>query len=341
MSNGLFNALGGAIQQTKDALSEIVMPVMPEVQQSQTNGSNFFGASTETQLIHSPVVQATQTVQHICNGLCNATCDGDCRGKYDIEDTDVIRIEGVHKSFGNFKLFDDFKMIIPDFKGQGQFISILGKSGCGKSCTLDLISGLLKPDQGTIKIYGKPLKPFEAIPKVFQQYSAFPYMTVLENVALPLKMKGTPENERNEKAMEMIKLVGLDGKEHNWASRSNLSGGQLQRVSIARSLMAQEDRVLLLLDEPFSALDFIMREQMQETLLNLYNTSKMDPTIILVTHQIDEAVLLSNRIYIMAPNPGRVVKTLDIELGPNRTTAMKKSLKYLEYVSKVEDLMQF
>jgi NitT/TauT family transport system ATP-binding protein len=257
----------------------------------------------------------------------------------DTEAVDVIKLSNIHKSFGKFKLFDDFNFTIPDFKDRGQFISVLGASGCGKSVTLRLISGLDKPDSGKVELYGKPLGPKDSIPMVFQNYASLSWRTVLENVALPLELRGVGREEREAKAMDLIRLVGLEGKENNWGSRAALSGGQLQRVAIARSLIAQEEKVMLLLDEAMSGLDIITKNEMEQMLLEIYQKSQLDPTIISVCHDIQQSVYLSNRIYIMAANPGRIAHIIDIDLPEIRTPDVKQSSRFNDYVKEITSIM--
>ena len=218
------------------------------------------------------------------------------------------------------------------------FISLLDliDSKSGKSQLLNLISGLDHPTSGEVHIFGQPQKPNDAIPMVFQQYSSYPWLNVIDNVALPLKLRGVSKKERYEKAMEMIKTVGLEGKEYQWTN--NLSGGQRQRVAIARSLTYSSQ--IILFDEASSALDIKTKREFQDTLLKIYYGSvDVDPTIISVTHNIDEAVYLSNRVYIMQANPCRIHSVLDIDFGGKRTPEIRKSAKFAEYVQQIESIM--
>lgn len=267
----------------------------------------------------------------------SSTCYSDDR----YEDTDVICLKNITQVYkgkkSDFVLFEDLNMDIKDFKHHGQFVSILGPSGCGKSTILRYISGLQQPTSGKVLIYGQEKTEKDTIPMVFQQYSSLPWKTVLDNVALPLLMKGVSKEESYERANEMIKTVDLAGHEHKWAKYPLLSGGQLQRVAIARNLIASPQ--ILLMDEPFGALDIATRTNMQQTLLDLYNSSVLDPTVVFVTHDITEAVLLSNRIYIMAANPGRIHTILDIDLPQVRDASLKKSEKLNEYVNYVDSIM--
>lgn len=247
----------------------------------------------------------------------------------------VIDFVGVTLKFGDFTLFDNLSFNIPDFKDEGQFISIIGRSGSGKSQCARLISGLQKPTDGEVKIYGVTVDEKTHVPMVFQQYSSFPWKKVLDNVALPMKMKGIPKKERNEKALELLKLVGLEGQENKWPRA--LSGGQLQRVSLARNLAA--DSQIMILDEATSALDIFSKRDMQQALLDIYYNAKYDPTIINITHDISEAVMLSNRIIIMQSNPSKIYKVVDIEFDGRRTQDIRNTEKFSEYVKQIESIM--
>lgn len=262
-------------------------------------------------------------------------------GYFECEEADVINLHNLNQSFksntGTFTLFKDFNLDIKDFKDVGQFISIMGQSGCGKSQLLKIISGLNKPQSGSIKIYGKEKTDKDVIPMVFQQYSSFPWMSVLDNIALPLKIKGVNKKERIEKAMEIIKIVGLEGHENKWAQYPILSGGQLQRVSLGRALIANSQ--ILLLDEATGALDIKMKREMQDTLLDVYYNSKFDATILNVTHSIEEAIYLSNRIYILEANPCKINTVIDVDFGCRRTPEIRTSQKFTDYVNQIEEIM--
>jgi NitT/TauT family transport system ATP-binding protein len=255
------------------------------------------------------------------------------------EVTDVIVLKGIKQVYHSHDtdtiLFDNFNFTINDIKGEGQFISLLGKSGCGKSTILRYIAGLQQPTAGEIFLYGKKKTEKDTIPMVFQQYSSFHWKTVIENVALPLLIKGVNETEAFDKAEEFIKIVGLEGHEKKWAKYPLLSGGQLQRVAIARSLVANPK--ILLLDEPFSALDIKNRNELQNVLLNLFYSDKIDVTFILVTHDIREAVYLSNRLYIMKTNPAEIYRDFKISFGSQRRTRdTKYTTDYTEKVKEIE-----
>lgn len=247
----------------------------------------------------------------------------------------VIELRNICKTFSDgYKLFDNFNMSIEDIPGEPQRVSIIGESGTGKSQLLKIIAQLGKPDSGEVLVYGKNKYP--AIPMVFQQYSSYPWMTVLDNVALPLKIKGVGKKERESQAMEMLRLVGLETQAKKWAKQPELSGGQLQRVSIARSLIGNNQ--ILLMDEATSALDIKSKRGIEDALLNICNNSKFDPTIINVTHDITEAVYFSNRIYVLRANPCRVHKVVDIKFGtPDiRNQELRDTMKFAAYVSEID-----
>ena len=252
---------------------------------------------------------------------------------------DIIELKNVKQVYqedGKEKVvLDGLNLLIEDAPGKGEFIVILGPSGCGKSTLLRYISGLQTPTSGEVLLYGRPRQASDCIGMVFQKYSSLEHMTVLENVGLGLRYRGVPKKERNAKAMEMIAKVGLDGHEHKYAKYPNLSGGQLQRVAIARSL-AYESRILLM-DEPFGALDIETRTQMQDMLAKIWLS--ITPTIILVTHDISEAVYLGDTIYVMGRNPGNITKAFLSPLPLERNRAMKRSSDFTKTVQEIEDFM--
>lgn len=250
---------------------------------------------------------------------------------------DIIELKNINKTYdgGKSYVIKDLNFLVEDKPNQGQFVVILGLSGCGKSTLLRFISGLQNPTSGEILIKGKPKDENTRIGMVFQQYSSFPWLSVLDNVALGLKYKGVPKKQRHEKAMEMIKIVGLDGHEKKYAKYPTLSGGQLQRIAIARSLVA--DPEILLMDEPFGALDLNTRLQMQDLLCEIW--TKLQSTIIFVTHDLPEAVYLGDDIYIMRACPGMIVEKIAVDLPLKRSRDIKHTSAFMDIVNTVESRM--
>ncbi|NLU39699.1 MAG: ATP-binding cassette domain-containing protein [Bacteroidales bacterium] len=256
--------------------------------------------------------------------------------------TDIINLVNINQVYAEHNppniVFKDFNFDIKDIKERGQFITIMGKSGCGKSTLLRYISGLQVPTSGEVYIYGKKRTEKDRIPMVFQQYTSFEWKTVLQNVALPLILKGIDKAEANHKAMEMIKIVGLAGHENKWAKYPILSGGQLQRVAIARNLVVNPQ--ILLMDEPFGALDTVTRKQIQVFLRSIFENAKIDPTIVFVTHSESEAVFLSTDIIILDSGPASIRHHLKIELPEQRNDSVRYSTEFTDYVNKLGALME-
>ena len=256
--------------------------------------------------------------------------------------TDIINLVKITQVYSDHTppnvVFKDFNLDIKDIKDQGQFITLMGKSGCGKSTLLRYISGLQEPTSGEVYIYGKKRTYKDRIPMVFQQYTSFEWKTVLQNVALPLILKGVSKNEANDKAMDMIKVVGLVGHENKWAKYPILSGGQLQRVAIARNLVVNPQ--ILLMDEPFGALDTVTRKQIQLFLRSIFEHAKLDPTVVFVTHSESEAVFLSSDIIILDSGPATIRHEIKIDLPDIRDEAVRYSTQFTEYVNKLGSLLE-
>lgn len=231
-----------------------------------------------------------------------------------------------------FTAIKDFSLSID----KGQFIAIVGPSGCGKSTLLDIISGLSKADSGNIFIDGNAIKgPALDRGFVMQGYALFPWRTVRKNVEFGLELKKVPKKERFNISQEYLELVGLQGFEDRYPHE--LSGGMRQRVAIARSL-AYEPEVLLM-DEPFAAVDAQTRETLQDELLRIWE--KTNKTIIFVTHSIEEAVLLADRVVVLTKNPGTIKEVIEIDLPRPRTNAdMRISTDYSWITNKVWELLQ-
>ncbi len=227
----------------------------------------------------------------------------------------------------------DVDLVVP----AGHFTSIIGPSGCGKSTLLRLIADVLPPSAGRITIGGAPpraARQAHAIGFVFQQPTLLPWRTVLANVALPLDVVGRRSLRRSGRTPdELLELVGLAGFAR--ALPSELSGGMQQRVAIARALVLAPD--VLLLDEPFGALDEITRQRMNLELLRIWAESRT--TALLVTHSIAEAVFMSDTVAVMSPRPGRVVASLEVPLPRPRTLAMMRGAAFFEAVNAVRDAL--
>ncbi len=220
----------------------------------------------------------------------------------------------------------------------GEFVSLIGPSGCGKSTMLRLIADLDAPSSGTVNVFGKPARQARLDQDygiAFQQAGLLPWRTVRENIELPLQLHGAGRAARRARADELIELVGLGdfGDKHP----DQLSGGMQQRVAIARSLV--ESPRLLLMDEPFGALDEMTRERMQTELARL--RAETGAAVVFVTHSIPEAVYLSDRVVVMSPRPGRIVRLLDMRLGSaqERTDALREDEHFFERVSAVREAL--
>jgi NitT/TauT family transport system ATP-binding protein len=196
---------------------------------------------------------------------------------------------------------------------KGEFISLLGASGCGKTTLLKMIAGLTTPDSGSIFVDGRPVvAPRKDLCLVFQNFGLLPWRSVLSNVAFPLELDGAPRKRREEVAIEYLNLVGLTKFQNHHPHE--LSGGMQQRVGIARALV--RNPLVLLMDEPFGALDAQTREQLQDDFLKIW--TKLKTTVIFVTHSIDEALVLSDKIIVLQSNPGRIAKVLQSSVAQYR-----------------------
>jgi len=212
----------------------------------------------------------------------------------------------------------------------GEFLSVIGPSGCGKSTLFNVIGGLLSNHQGIVSVAGETISgPHKSIGMVFQEESAFPWRTVTDNVAFPLELFGMPRDKRVERAHHFISLVGLDGFENRYPGE--LSGGMRQRVSLARTL-ASEPKILLM-DEPFAALDEQTRLLLGDKVLQIQQ--KLKQTTLLITHNITEAVQMSDRILVMTYRPGKVKRIVDIDLLRPRSSEVVGSEAFGRYVAEV------
>lgn len=210
----------------------------------------------------------------------------------------------------------------------GEFVSIVGLSGCGKTSFLNAIAGLIQPKKGTIKVNGKQVNgPGYDRAVVFQKAALLPWRTVLNNITYGLELRGVKKDAARKQAKKYIEMVHLNGFENYLPHQ--LSGGMQQRVNLARALVCEPE--ILLLDEPFSALDAITRESMQNELLLLWEQTRK--TVLMVTHQIDEAVLLSDRIIIFSARPAQIIEEVKINLPRPRTPQLKDNAEF-DYLAK-------
>jgi ABC-type nitrate/sulfonate/bicarbonate transport system ATPase subunit len=212
-----------------------------------------------------------------------------------------ITFEGVTKRFGDLTVLSDVSLTVE----RGEFAAIVGPSGCGKSTLLRTLAGLERPDAGRVLVDGKPVKgPGPDRMLMFQEHALYPWRTVADNVGLGLELAGVAKQERQERVADVLERVGLKGFETYFPTQ--LSGGMRQRAAIARALVM--DPEVLLLDEPYGALDAMTRLSMQNELLRLWQgTGK---TVLLITHDIDEALYLADRVFVMSARPGRVTQEL-------------------------------
>jgi NitT/TauT family transport system ATP-binding protein len=235
---------------------------------------------------------------------------------YAVQQVDALRVEALK----------DINLTV----NKGDFISIIGPSGCGKSTLFGLIGGLNDSTSGEVLIEGERVSgPHSSIGMVFQEESAFPWLTSLENVAFGLKMTGVNKKERQSKAKGMIDLVGLSGFENHYPGE--LSGGMRQRVAIARTLVM--DPEIILMDEPFGALDEQTRVLLGEELLRI--CERIGATVLFITHSISESVMLSDRVYVMSGRPGTFKKVIDIDIPRPRGSSTIATKRFGEIADEI------
>lgn len=247
----------------------------------------------------------------------------------------VVSIQSVNKVFGKPGANQTVALQEIDLQiEQGEFVSLIGPSGCGKSTLLRIIGDLISPTNGTVLVNGKPA-PQARVDRdygiVFQAPVLFDWRSVEKNVQLPLEIMGKSQGERTERANQMLELVELSGFQKHYPYQ--LSGGMQQRVSIARALSF--DPQLLLMDEPFGALDEITRERLNAELLSIWSRTKT--TIVFVTHSIPEAVFLSTRVVVMSARPGRITQIIPIDLPQPRNFDTRESPRYYGLITQVRE----
>ena len=248
----------------------------------------------------------------------------------DAECPNVLELKNVSKTFVNpdgrtFQAVHDINLAVRDEPGVGEFRVFLGPSGCGKSTILNIVAGLFPPTTGVALLRGRPITaPGPDRGMVFQSYSSYPWLTVLDNVAFGMKLRGVPRGEREKVARSWIKKVGLEGCENKYPGQ--LSGGMRQRVAIARTLAVKPQ--IILMDEPFGALDVQTRLGMQNLINELWE--EIEGTILFVTHDIPEAVYLADKIHILSANPGTFVEEITVDLPLHRTEDLKSTARFRE-----------
>lgn len=249
--------------------------------------------------------------------------------------SNAIDFSGIAQTFqtdtGPLTALSDVSMTLV----QNEFVAILGPSGCGKSTLLRLTAGLIAPTKGTVSVFGVPVtQPRDDVGIVFQSATLLPWATVLDNVVFPAKhMRGRVSAQDRDHAREILATIGLQGFENRLPSE--LSGGMQQRVGIARALFLNPD--ILLMDEPFSALDALTRDAMGFELLRLWQSSPK--TVMFITHSIPEAVLLADRVLVMSERPGRIIADLHVPLGRPRTEDSLRSVEMQDFIAHLRGLL--
>ena len=255
--------------------------------------------------------------------------------------TPKIEFKGISKVFHTrrqtIQAVHDYNMQVEE----KDFVSIIGPSGCGKSTLIRMLEGILQPTSGELYVDGQQLNATSKYPKevlrklgfIFQKPNMLPWYTIRQNVALPNKINGDTSKESEEYVDFLLNLVGLT--QHKDAYPVEVSGGALQRAGVIRAMVHKPD--ILLMDEPFGALDEMMREQLNMELLEIWR--KMGMTIIFITHNVEEAVLLSSSIYVMGTEPGRLIQKVDIDLPRPRELSMITTPEFAEYEQKLTNLI--
>ena len=251
----------------------------------------------------------------------------------------VVEFERVTKRFGGRTIIRDVTFAVPDLRNKGEFISILGPSGCGKSTVLRLIAALrphYPATEGTVLVSGRPVsEPGADRSMVFQDYTSFDNRTVEDNVAFGLECRGVGAAERRARAREWIGKVGLDVTRDAGKYPNELSGGMRQRVAIARTLILSPR--IILMDEPFGALDPTTRLHMQALLIELWREAQA--TVFFVTHSIDEAIYLGDRVYIFSSAPGTIIREMKVPPPDRPPKEMLRDPAFVNRVCEIRDLM--
>ena len=251
----------------------------------------------------------------------------------------VVDFQNVTKRFGRLTVIRDVNFSVPDLPGKGEFIAILGPSGCGKSTVLRLIAGLrphYPASEGTVLVAGKPVtQPGSDRSMVFQDYTSFDNRSVQDNVAFGLECRGMPALERRALAREWIAKVGLNVDRDAAKYPSELSGGMRQRVAIARTLILSPR--IILMDEPFGALDPTTRLNMQELLVRLWKEAQA--TVFFVTHSIEEALYLGDRVYVFSSAPGTIIREMTVPPASMPAKEMLRDRAFVDRLVEIREIM--
>lgn len=241
-----------------------------------------------------------------------------------------LKAEKICKTYSNGKEITKVLKNIDISINEGEFVSLLGPSGCGKTTMLTIMAGFQAADSGCIKVEDQMVsKPGPDRAFVFQGYALFPWKTVRDNIMYPMKQLKVPKEKQEQKLQELLKLSNLEGKESLYPHQ--LSGGMKQRTAVARALACQPS--VLLMDEPLGALDYQMRRQIQEDLEGIFMKDKV--TVVMVSHDIEEAVFMSDRVLLMSTNEGEIVEDLQVDLPRPRKRDNKKYKEYIEHLTEL------
>lgn len=251
--------------------------------------------------------------------------------------TSTLRFANLHKEYVDSYTGESVTAVgnVSFTVEHGEFVSVLGPSGCGKTTVLNIAAGFEKPTSGTVDVGGKPVAgPSPERGVVFQSFALFPWKTVLGNVLFGLRMRGVPRRQREPVALHYLRLVGLEGFERKFPHE--LSGGMQQRLGVAR-VLANEPAVMLM-DEPFASVDAQTRRKLQEELTGMVETKR--PTVLFVTHDVDEAVLLSDRVVVLSGRPSHVIETVTVPMDrPRRWRSALESPDFRHTVAYLTDLL--
>jgi NitT/TauT family transport system ATP-binding protein len=232
-----------------------------------------------------------------------------------------LLVKNLSKQFGDKTVLEDINFSMQS----GEFVTFVGSSGCGKSTLLRLIAGLDRPSSGSIHVDGSTVQgPGPDRGMVFQKYSLYPWLNAADNVSFGMRLQGMTSNDVRDRTAYFLEVVGLQDAATKLPRE--LSGGMQQRVAIARALATNPS--VLLLDEPFGALDLQIRETMQDFLLNLWQRTGL--TVLLITHDVEEALVLAQRVHVLAPNPGRIIRSLDVILDKSDLDQLRLSSDFLQ-----------